>query len=209
MSTSDCWEVTMKGTLLSNDCDNVFFYRGVAGTDPPEDDIAQAFYEQCWPLIQDVVSSDYTLDAIEVRHLFSGASAYLLPVAENGQGGSGATMGSFEAYSITLGVGTNSTRPGSKRFGGVEESLVHDGVVSDATAITDLNDIADQMSEPLIDTALGIVEWAVPVIVKRILDGSSYRLPTSLGELVTNLITSAAASLLISTQNSRKTGYGT
>ena len=107
-----------------------------------------------------------------------------------------------------MNVATSDTRPGSKRFGGVDEAQITDGVVTDAGTITGMNDLADQLADQLVDTTLGLVAWGVPVIVKRILDGDTYRLPTSLGELVTNTIIGAAASLIVSSQNSRKIGRG-
>lgn len=82
MATDVCWEVTMNGSLLGQQCNNVFFYRGVELTDPTPIDIAQAFYEQVWPLLQVLVTNDYELETIEVRDILDSASPAVLPVAE-------------------------------------------------------------------------------------------------------------------------------
>lgn len=208
MSASDVWEVTLHGELYGQVCDNVFYYQGVALTDVDEAAIADAAYEQLWALIKVPLITDYTLNTIEVRHLFSGASPFLLPVGEAGAGFAGQGLGSFESFGFTLGVATNATRPGSKRIPGVAEASVDDGVVTDGGTITALQDMATQFSTDFVDTALGIVTWAVPIIVKRILDGDTYRLPTTLAEFVGNAIVDAAASLIVTTQNSRKVGRG-
>lgn len=208
MSASDVWEVTFQGELLGQDCDNVFFYRGVDISTPDEAAIADAMYEQIWPLVQDVVSLDYTLNSIDVRHLFSGASPFSLPVGEAGTRGGGQSLGSFEALSMVLGVETNATRPGSKRFGGMDETFISDGLIVDGALISSINTLADGLADALVDTSAGIIVWALPVVVKRILEDGVYRLPTSLGELVTNLIVSAFAHLIVSSQNSRKQPFG-
>lgn len=208
MAQTDVWELTMHGELYGQVCDNVFFYQGVSGTDPELDDIAQAFYEQVWSLIQIPLIADYTLNTIEVRHLFSGASPFILPVAEQGTGFTGQGVSPFNAFGFSLGVASNATRPGSKRIPGVAEASIDDGIVTDGGTITALQDMADQFSTALVDVTLGIVTWGLPIIVKRILDGGTYRLPVNIGEFVGNLIVDVAASLVMTSQNSRKVGRG-
>lgn len=208
MSASQVWEVTLKGTLMGQACDNVFFYRGLPSADPGDADIGQAVYEQLWPKMRICVSSDYTLEHIEVRNLFSGATPSVTAVGEAGEAGGGNTLGSFESYGFTLGCISTVTRPGSKRFGGVPDDVVTDGVITDGGIIGHLNDLGDQIATALLDTALGIVEWGIPVIVKRILTDGVYHLPTEIGDLVTNLIVEGAASMLVTSQNSRKVGRG-
>jgi hypothetical protein len=51
-------------------------------------------------------------------------------------------------------------------------------------------------------------EWFFPVIVGRILDGDTYRLPETLGEAVVNAIIDVLFNPDISTQTSRKYGNG-
>lgn len=208
MSTSNVFEITMHGELFEQECENVFFYRGVSGSDPTFAEVADAFYDQIWSLVQLMVSTDYTLNTIEVRNILGSASPHIQPIVEAGLNGAGDTFGSMAAFGFTLGVATSDTRPGSKRFAGVDEAVVTDGVVTDAGTITGLNDISDALNDVLVDVATGLVTLGVPVIVKRILDSGVYRLPTSLGELVTNLVTSAVAHLIVTTQNSRKVGTG-
>jgi hypothetical protein len=54
----------------------------------------------------------------------------------------------------------------------------------------------------------GIIPTFLPIIVKRILDGTQYRLPANAGELVYGTVTDAVYNPLITTQTSRKIGVG-
>lgn len=204
MSTNNVWMIDLQSTYNEQECHNVFFYRGVALTSPTATEIAEQFLEQIFPDIDAITATDVFWVGVSVRDIMSAATPIFEPIGTNGGGGAGDTFPSHDAYGFTMGVGTNVTRPGSKRFVGVAEGNVQDGIVTGGGIIALLNDLAVTLALSLVDPLTGLVIQAVPVIVKRILDGDSYRLPETTGELVTNEVVDVSPNLIITTQNSRK-----
>lgn len=212
MATSNCWQVSLNAEMGGQDVVNVFFYRGNALTDPDAADIAQSFYEQILPDIKAICTEDVEFVSIGVRDLMSTDTPYTLAVGESGTFAGTDTLPPHDACTFKLNVATNVTRPGSKRFAGLNEGVQTDGVIADAGYTSALNDLALTLAFNLFDHATGLIPWAAAVIVKRLLIGSEpedgYRLPETVGELVTNAIVSAVPSLLVSSQISRKREAG-
>lgn len=205
MATSNVWEVTLNMEASGQRIACIFFYRGNAVTSPTAADIAQSFHEQILPDIEAVAVDDVFYDSIGVRDIMGTDTAVLRPVGENGQIGAGDMLPPHDAYGFKLDVATTLTRPGSKRIPGVYETAVVDGVITSAPLISLLNDLALTLAFNLFDHVTGLIPWAAAVIVKRILVGDGiYRLPESIGELVTNPVTTATPNLNVSTQVSRK-----
>lgn len=205
MATSNLWEITLNMEMAEQRCACVWFYRGNAITTPDSIDIAEAFGEQIVPLISDLVFNDVFFDNVSVRDILSEETAVEYPLGFSGAGGAGESLPPHDAYGFTFGVSTNVTRPGSKRIPGVSETSQVDGVITNATLITALNILADAMEGNLFDVATGLIAWAAPVIVKRILvEAGKYRLPATVGETVTNPVTTAIPNLTVSSQTSRK-----
>lgn len=207
MATNDLWEIVLRSTVQEQTCLNVWHYRGVNLIDPTADQVAEAFKEQVFDILIGITPNDVFFETLTVHNIFDTASPFILTLAESNPS-TASILPTFNAYSFIMNVATNLTRPGHKRVAGVFEEAQVDGVITDASTITNLNDTAAAFEAPLIDTLTHLVTWAVPVIVKRILDGDSYRMPTSVGELVTNAVVSVAADLLISSQVSRKARVG-
>lgn len=198
------WQIELLAELYDQSIENIFHYRGNALTSPDAIDIAEAFYDQILPDIQAITATDVFFTEIRVHDLMASDSPAIWTVGENGASSADQSLPPFNAFGFTLNVGSTVTRPGHKRFAGVVESDQNDGVVTAAGTIAAGAALATTLAFNLFDTATGLIPWAAGVIVKRILDDDSYRLPTSVGELVTNAIVDAAMSLIVSSQNSRK-----
>lgn len=204
MATANIWEITLHSELFDQECANVFFYRGNALTSPDAAAIAESFEDQILPDIRAVTSADVFFEGVTVRDILATDTPHYRAIGLAGNNGPADTLPAHDAYSFLLQVGSNLTRPGHKRFPGVFETIVTDGVVTDGTVIADLQSLATTLAFNLFDYTTGLIPWAAAVVVKRILDGDNYRLPTTVGEAVTNLIVDAIPSLIVSTQNSRK-----
>lgn len=204
MSTSNIWEVTLNSEMAGQDIANVFFYRGNALTDPDAADVAESFYEQILPDIKVCCTGDVEFVSITVRDLMSSDTPYTFAVGESGTFVGADSLPPHDAMSFKLNVASNATRPGAKRFPGIYEGAQADGIIADGTLEAALNDLAITLAFNLFDATTGLIPWATAVVVKRILDDGVYRLPTSIGEAVTNLIISAVPNLIVSSQVSRK-----
>lgn len=208
MSANKVFEAVLRSRVLGQEALNVFFFRGTDLADVDATQISGAFIEQLYPPIALIAPDDVYFETLAVRDIFGTASPYITTIAEAGGAGSRDVMPPFNALSFVLNVATNLTRPGHKRFGGVYEVAQTDGIITDSGLITDLNDLAEQLATPLKDLTLGIVDWGIPIVVGRIFDNGNYRLPSSVGELIANVIVNAAVSLVVSSQISRKAPPG-
>lgn len=204
MGANNVWEITLNSELADQACANVFYYRGNALTSPEAEDIAQSFEEQILPDILAATAADVFFTGLTVRDLLADDTPVFYPLGVSGDQSGADTLPAHDAFGFTMNVVTNLTRPGGKRFPGVLENTQVDGVVTDGSVIAVLNDLALTLAFNLFDHATGLVPWAAAVIVKRILDGDSYRLPEVLGELVTNAVSSVSPSLIITSQTSRR-----
>lgn len=210
MAVGDCYMIDWEQVYGSQAIHTVWFYRSVSA-DADAQDIAESFEAQVKDVISLTQSSGVVHVALHVRNLFSLTDFYDL--ALTGAGGyAGDDLPVFCAYGFTLHRASAVTRNGSKRIPGVIEAVQTDGVVTDASQITALDGWADAILATLVDVATSLVNYAVPIIVKRIFvddpDGDYYRLPDDLGEFQYSDISDVDWSPTITTQNSRKVGNG-
>lgn len=107
----------------------------------------------------------------------------------------------WDAYAYTLRPSTRDVRPGSKRIGGVPEAdaAYTNGVVTDASTLILMQALRTQLGASLVGTDANYN----PVIVKRVLDGGSYRLPETDGELLAIPVAQVLVNTKISHQVSR------
>lgn len=107
----------------------------------------------------------------------------------------------WDAYAFTLRPSTRAVRPGSKRIGGVPEADTNytNGVITGADHLILLQALRVQLGA-LLEGALSQYQ---PVIVKRVLDGGSYRLPETDLELVSVPVAQVLFNTKISHQVSR------
>ena len=203
----DVYQVVDESTFQGQKALNVYFYLlqsptlGFSATD-----VALSFIDQVLPDVVAFQADDVVHTRIIARNLFNTSDAHTELVSEAGAN-TAQVVGTFEAYPFRL-VGDNpAVRNGAKRYAGVTEDAIAEGVVTAGGALTALGVLGDQLSEPL---DAGILDAAslVPIIVKRLLSGGLYGLPTTPEELVFSIITDALFSALVSSQTSRKIGVG-
>jgi hypothetical protein len=144
--------------------------------------------------------------SVRARNLFDDTDAHEELIAEEGAG-TGDPLGTFEAYGFRETTDNAAIRAGAKRITGVPEDASTDGVITASGVLSDLDDIATQLATTLL---YGLLDAGtlVPVVVGRILDGGSYRLPENIGEAIFGVIVDALFTPLVTSQVSRKVGRG-
>lgn len=206
-SIGDVYQIVDSGTMIGQKVLNVYFYKLVATPAGfvGAEDVAQAYVDQVLPDVVAIQTADVLHQSVKATNLFDETDAHEILVSEPGVAGSD-SQGTFEAYPFRL-VGDNAAvRAGAKRYPGVEDSFVSDGVVTDVDILALLNDLADKLADTL---TFGIgVSLLDPVIVKRILLGGNYTLPTTPEDAILSVVTDVLFDTLVTSQVSRKVGRG-
>lgn len=207
MANLDVYQIVDKSLFQGQECLNVYFYqaRNVLGA-PTALDMSDAYIGQLLPAVLDIQNADLLHTEIRVQNLFDPADVHVEAISEPGVGGAGDDlMPIFNSIAFRL-VGDNgAVRNGAKRYAGLTEGQFTDGVVTGAGYIAVLDDLADLLFDTLL---FGVIEQFVPVIVKRILVGSDYVLPSSLVEATLSSVIDAIWTPLATSQVSRKIGSG-
>jgi hypothetical protein len=186
---------------------NVYFYVldaiGIAGN--VAINVVEEFVENVLPLITAWQCGDVLHTSVSARNLFDETEAHTELISEAGENPD-SVLPPFNAVGFRL-IGDNSAvHDGSKRYAGIGESQVSDGVITGGTVITALQDLG---LEILASQAIGIDASALaPIIVKRLVDGSSYRLPTTQGEAVISRLIDVLFNVDVTSQTTRKIGRG-
>lgn len=185
---------------------NVYYWRQDALTaGNGAEQLVTSFIDQFLPDVLAVQTVDVTHTSVSAKNLYNPSEEYTELISETGALTS-AALPTFNAVGFQL-VGDNaSVRDGAKRIAGVTEEGQGDGTIVDATILSALTALAVTMATGL-DVGLA-TELFSPVIVKRILDGGNYRLPTSQAEDTISKITSALFNPRVTSQTSRKFGVG-
>lgn len=90
MALNDVFELSLLFNLKGQKLANVLHFEqdSADGAIPPNEDICNAFYEDCWPAMQDLLSNDISLENIKGRRIDpTPGGVYLLPVGEPGNVG--------------------------------------------------------------------------------------------------------------------------
>ena len=118
----------------------------------------------------------------------------------------------FNAIGFALNGDNPAVKNGAKRFGGVFEDYVNDGVITGSDLITKLNALGDTMEGYVTVGTLIPDNVFRHVIVKRIRSGSpgayTYRLPTNQLESTLSAVVVALFNAVVTSQLSRKIGVG-
>ena len=208
-SVGDIFEVVDTAEMNGQKLLNVYFYRaqGVSVTDNDSASVVTAFIDTVLPDIVAFQEEQVVHTSIKARNLFDDSDAHeeLISVAGGNTGHE--VLGTFEAVGYRL-VGNNAAvRSGAKRYPGIGEYAVTDGVISDEGIIAILNTLAATLFADL-PWGLLAAEILIPVIVQRIKVGSEYTLPTNQGEAVYSHVTDTLWSPIVTSQVSRKIGRG-
>lgn len=202
MALADVYEVRMWGNVLNSNWNLVFHALRASGAYDAEDVMNAA--SQTWlDELAACMSSDATFEGISAKSLGNP-----LDFAEYGYtataGGKGSDCFSpFAAFTIRFTRKRTDMHHGYKRIAGVSEADVADGVVA-AGQETLLGAFAAAVMANWELSASPGTAVANYIVVKRVLDAGTYRMPATDGELVYYQPSSAVVSHYISSQNSRK-----
>lgn len=207
MSLNDVYQLTVHQELQGEEPENIFFFERLdpAGT---ADDLITAFEDTYLDPIRGVQSNQIITRRISCLNL--GDLGDFADRVENlaGTAGAGDTMPAFAAVGYSLRLNTRAVRPGSKRFAGVLEAFVLNGVITDPGYL----DLLEDLRVILDDVAVGALASYQPVVVKRIKTAKvgytppayKYTLPKDGDPLVLGLVTQALLNPKLTSQVSRK-----
>lgn len=206
ISVGDILMISDVQTYLEQQMLNVYFYRVLsADVDADLENVAQAFELQVATEVAVVQHEGVSHPWIIVRNLTDGISIWEEPTTIIGTNAGGSAEPSFTALGFRLNRSTAATRHGSKRIGGVPDSVIVGNGVASGT-VTTLNDIATAMASNIsIDAGAGVDFEAEPVIVGRVPIGQP-----NAGQLDLTTINPVASAQFVrpTTQNTRKLGRG-
>lgn len=171
-------------------CSNVYYYESetLAPSQIEATDLLNAWLNDFWPAVRTIqvdAMNQGTIRIVDLDNIvevnWDLSTLYGLQVAD--------AVSSFNALSFVLIGTTKATRKGHKRYAGYVESFVNEaGQISNGTYLTQINDLADKLSDVL-DAAFTPVIFGGPT-------------ETSPNRRVTNVV-SAAAYQTHTTQRSR------
>lgn len=217
MAQNDVYEVTLTQRFRGQTMNNVFQLRQELAYTPTGTtvafDLATRFAATFVPLLTTWQSIDVVTTAVRARNLFDVSDDYTLSLAVPGSApATASTMPTFTAVGFLLDGDNAAVKNGAKRFAGIGEESVEDGVITNGTLLIQLADLAEAMTS-FITGGAGLAEliWKF-VIVKRIRSGVAgayeYRMPENVGETVFSRVINAALKVLLTSQVSRKIGVG-
>jgi len=193
---------------------NVFFYQCTNASFEMVD-LVQAFIDTFIDGgFLGLFTQDMTFTRLSAVNLFNPDEVYEVGLAWQGQNSvQPEALPPYCTYSVRLAHDKPSEiRKGAKRFSGVPEGQVSDGVFDDVAYPIGDSIMGAVLSVDLLDPIGGILSLARPVVVKRIaeiIDGvTRYRLPTNFAETVVGIVIDAILAKAVGTQTSRKFGYG-
>lgn len=208
MANGDIYQVIDTAVFQGQKLINVYYYRwdSVVVTADAED-VANGFIDVVLPKVCAVQIAQVLHTDIDVKNLFAPEDAFHVAISEPGTGAITSTdfLPIFNAVNFTLNSDNGAVRNGSKRYSGLVESWQTSGVITDTSVLGWLGDLAESLAQAL---QVGVVDTFFPVIVKRLLVGGSYVLPSTAGEAIFGGVIDAVFDALISSQVSRKIGRG-
>lgn len=219
MAVGDLYEVTDEQRVLGQLVVNVYHYRQaldfLVGPPTVAEELASGWIAQKLPAILPCQAGDAVHTSVKVRNLFDSADQYTELISLAGLyagGGNQEILPAFNAVSFTMNGDNAAVRPGHKRLAGIPEPTQSDGVIVDPGFAANCQAAAAAMSSPV---TVGLViqdPVFVPVVIKRVREGTegnyTYRLPANSAEAIVSQIAVAAFNALITSQISRKIGIG-
>jgi len=186
-------EITIEGTLLGVNYANIFYYWD-SSDDPISDmpEIATQFNNFVPNQLAVGTTTDITYDNIRVRDVLGLVPDYEQPPSDPNGNIVDDVLPAFNAVRFDYAVQTKETRRGYKRFAGVPEGSISDGVLTPA-ALATWEAIALSCLQPL---PAGGNSYQPMVYGKAI--------PSDPARSVVNIVTSIVARPRITSQVSRK-----
>jgi len=208
MPLDEIYHIIHAGTLQGEAVQNDYFYRVDTGV-PSALNIAQAFIEDIQPLVVGWLCNNLVFNRVKVINLGDLTDFYDATVTGTGEVTAN-MLPPANAVNITMRTDTRAVRPGSKRYSGIGVTAATDGVITDATVIGLINELATALASPIgYDTEPEAMYK--PIVVKRVFDAEigeegGYRLPKTDGELVFGNVTGALWNTKVSHQDTRSNG---
>jgi hypothetical protein len=205
-ATGDVFQLVDEQVQAGQQILNVYFYKQAATTSGNgAEQLVTSWIDQFLNNVLAFQSDDVTHLSVSAKNLFNDTEAYTELISSPGVGASN-VLPTFNAVGFRL-IGDNAAvRDGQKRFAGLDESAVQDGVITSSGYVTLLDGLAEALTLGLL---VGLApDVFVPVVVKRILDGTTYRLPENSGEAVLSNVLDALWNPEVTSQTSRKIGRG-
>jgi len=141
--TGRVWQLIINGTILGQECLNVFFY-GAPGSNGDAIELADLFNVNVLGYLTSAVSQAYHVNSLDVTGVQIGGDLTVLTVNADGLV-SGDCLPSFVAFAYTIVRSEIGNRNGYKRFAGVPESKQIDGVATSSWITTALIPLADAL----------------------------------------------------------------
>jgi len=217
MAGGDAYELQLHQLDRGQEVDNTFCYyqalEFVTTTPTKAQVLAENWADQILPAILGIQPAEVLTTGVTVKNLFNASDAYELGLSESGTfTGDRDLLPTFNAYGFQLNGDNPAVKNGAKRFAGVWEDYVNDGVITGSSLTVPRDNLSSKL-EAYVTVGLIIPDNVFePVIIKRVRSGSpgdySYRMPETTGELVRSKIVVAIWNAVITSQLSRKIGIG-
>lgn len=202
MALADVYELRHSGTILGVNWSLVYHVlRANAGFNA--ETIWSAYASSLMLKTQNVCTADVLFTDGVVRSLGDPLDFYESSHALAGNVGTSETFSPFVASAIRFPRRRTDMHHGYKRYPGVGEDYVSDGVIS-GVLLTNLATLGSAVITNWEETAAPGVAVCAYVIVKRVLAAGQYRLPQTDGELVYYAPNAYQVQANVSSQNSRK-----
>jgi len=217
MAGGDAYELTLKQLDRGQQANNIFCYyqalEFVTTTPTKAQVLAENWADQILPAILGVQPAEVLTTGVSVKNLFDESDAYELGLSESGTfTGDRDLLPTFNAYGFQLNGDNPAVKNGAKRFAGVWEDYVTDGVITGSSLTTPLDALSTALEAYVTVGTIIMDNVFEPVIIKRVRSGTSpnytYRMPENTGELVRSKIVVALWNAVITSQLSRKIGIG-
>lgn len=197
MAIGDIWELTLRGSLFSQEILNVFHYEETTGlgVDVDGSDVASWFWDTCGDALKTLVSSQVTYSQVDALQVTGGVGIGSFVISSGAGGGAGDCLPSFIAYSFRYNRASQASRHGYKRFAGVLE-----GVGSGNSYSPDAPTLAatiNALESDIFDDTTVLDGRLQPVILSRVVNGAER--PVPLAFPVSSIVFTG-----VTTQNTRK-----
>lgn len=209
MAVGDVYQVVDTQTQFGQTELNVYYYQvqSESISDNNAQSVCNAFITHVIPVVTPIQDLSVVHTSVSAKNLFNESDAHTELISLAGTAGGSDPMTTFNAFGFRMTGVNHAVRNGEKRIPGVVESQTTDGIFTGSGVVTALNAVAAILFSDM-PWGLLAAEVLIPVIVKRIKDGSSYRLPATSEEAVLSHIVDATFSPLVTSQVSRKVGRG-
>jgi len=164
MATDDRFELVLNGTVLGKNTRNVFYFLQSNGATNGAMILAQEWVSMIFDPLRALISTSATLLSVDCKNLDNPEDFHIEDFGDENGNVTGDCMPPFVAFSFRYNRATLLVRNGAKRFAGVPESSVVNGVVPAGSVLTALQAFAELLDDPVSD---GLGSTFIPVIMRK------------------------------------------